>query len=175
MSILRILMATALIFAPSAAFADAFTVFQVQGTFMNGRSLSGTLTLDTTTGKFTSDSFQSPDSYAPPLPSLQGFNADGYYVTLMVSNDTVPYGSTFLYLTLPTLPSAGQTLSINAPDSNYEDVSGLYGQYRTIYYLTTGEISPLAVSTITPEPSSFMFLSTGLIAVGAAFRRRLCC
>lgn len=190
---LRMLFAAAATLVPTAAFADALSLFQVQGTFLNGYTLNGTLTLDTTTGIFSDASL---GVYRTNLSLLATYAAnsqnfyDGTY--LLQFFDFKDQGqnilSSILYLTLPTIPSVGQTLqicSITTPcvvpqyavdfESYDVTVTGDFGQYRQNNGLSTGQITPAVAATVTPEPSSFLLLGTALIAMGGFFRRQLCC
>lgn len=152
--------------------AKADTVFNLtNGTFQSGATIQGTININTTTGQFTSANLT-------------------YQLGSMISVFNGPFanwGETFDmmqffgYLYDP----AGDLFLIDLPVSwiiNYKggpicSNASLCNDYFGFYQSASGDVDPsasgiLVPAVVTPEPSSFLLLSTGVSAALALGRRR---
>ncbi len=164
---------------PRAPAPDVYTVFHPAGTFDNGFTLSGTLTLDDTATLFTASTlsagifgFDTVVGQACDFPTASdcaltlGSGAGGPELNLvfaLVSFNIGGRGSVFG--------------SIDDPANGY--VSDIYINAQDTIQLVYGGTSdtqlgipPTAAPTPTPEPSTLLFLSTGLLGAAGAIRRR---
>jgi hypothetical protein len=175
-----------LILASFAAFSDqargdVITTYNVTGTFEDGASLSGTVTIDTTTAVATSMNLQIPS------PVLGDLNLDSTPTSYVFS--TFHISSSYDVIKILLEPTSGISdfgqLEVAAPgfvwpsgaipliNSSDEDVAGdstAYGLFNFTFgigneyvsYLTSGELDPIN----TPEPATLTMLASGLVAFG---------
>jgi len=169
--------------------ADQITTYNVTGTFEDGASLSGTVTIDTTTAVATSMNLQIP---SPVLGNLNLDSTPSSYV--FATSDISSSYDVIKILLEPTsgVSNFGQ-LEVAAPgfvwpsgpipliNSSNEDVAGdvtAYGLFSftfgvgNLYVspLTSGELTPIN----TPEPASITLLVSGFLTAGGfgLYRRR---
>lgn len=178
----RLLTISAMLAAGLAAHAD--TVFSLQGTFSNGATLGGNITLNsgstafsainaTVTGgggtslQFTRILYQSPSSIGSPaqhniyvLDSLQG-------------NISPEYPSLDLLIDVPTLAGYNGSLLCTACAGNVatEVTYDGFNFNTTSFDLTSGSVVPQTIS-VTPEPSSILLLGTGLLGIAGVVHKR---
>jgi hypothetical protein len=157
--------------ATLAAHADNIVTFDASGVFQSGSTLSGTLTLDSTTGIFTAvDLFvSSPDTLAfNAVAQLCSYPVAG--ICTIQSGNGSAYQPPVLVLDVIATSLIGYT-----GGSIGSETSPDFGYSSNIYFgagipddsLTSGRL------TTTPEPSSIALLGTGLLALGGFARRRL--
>jgi hypothetical protein len=180
-----------LILASFAAFtdqskADVITTYNVTGSFEDGASLSGTVTIDTTTADATSMNL----SIASPYLGTLAFNSTSptYFfnsVDLPTSPDSIktllelePYPYDFAQLSVyaPNYvwPSGSIPLiDLNTMQSGNESAYGIFSpEYGNLYLarLVSGELNPVS----TPEPASITLMASSCLAFGGfgLYRRR---
>jgi hypothetical protein len=161
--------------------ADIVTTYNVNGTFADGATLSGTVTIDTTTAVATSMNLQIP---SPVLGNLNLDSTPSSYV--FATSDISSSYDVIKILLEPTsgVSNFGQ-LEVAAPgfvwpsgpipliNSSNEDVAGdvtAYGRFSfqfgvgNLYVspLTSGELTPIN----TPEPATLTMLASGFVAFG---------
>ncbi len=161
---------------PSVALADTSSVFNINGLLDQG-TISGTLSIDPTTGTVTGENFVA-DGYAFTNAdlSLQGiYDVDQgeqpvYYATLL-NPDDIAFKFFFTDATLIGY-QGGLLCTSNDPCQGSE--ASFFGIGNGQDFLNTGSLQ-LAVApstSVTPEPSAFLLLGTGLLAGTEAVRRR---
>jgi hypothetical protein len=180
--------------AAAQAKADIITTYNVSGTYQDGATVSGTLTMDTTTATATAidvhvtnpgfpatygpfDFVSSPTTFVFNTTDLSSPPAD--VVKVLIEPD--PSISNFLQLdvvapgfTWPTGVIPLSTITFAGPgyDSAYGVFDFTFG-VGNLYEsdLVSGELTPIN----TPEPASLTLLASGFVAVGGfgLFRRRL--
>jgi len=180
---------TASLFAVSlAAHADTIVVFDASGQFhVDLATLSGTVTVDTTTGVVTAvDLFVSaPDDYTFNGIYQQSCTLGSSSDTCFVTFDT--NGTNFATYPILNLVMAVNTFvgydgglgtgqaPLNGSSSDLEWVAGSISG-TDLEKLQMGSLTPEPPSTLasasTPEPSSFILLGTGALGLMNLSRRR---
>jgi hypothetical protein len=163
-----LLMLTAMLVGPClfVASADTITTFNVTGTFSNGATLAGTITINTTFGTITG-------------ASLVAGASEFSFADLVISMPfAFPFGHEFLaqFVTSPFVASPG-SLSLFIPGDSLIGYTGgalcsnsvpcLESSGGVGASLTSGSLSVAAV----PEPSELILLSAGLIGLGFVARK----
>lgn len=183
MHLKAILVAATLMTSAGLMHADTINVFNLAGTTSSG-TLSGTVTLNATTGKFTAASISyfytatlGSGTYTFSGSPLSSTSGTGYS-----SNDfagTGPATGFDIDLSLPTVNlmgySGGALCSTTRPCgtqvSAFEvtltgtDLSQVIGGTLTL-------ASQTGAPAVTPEPSSLLLLGTGVLGVASVMRKR---
>jgi hypothetical protein len=160
----------------SMANADTIQIFDASGTFVDGASLSGTVTIDTTNGIVTASTLavSAPDTLAFDFVQFQQSNVSGIWE---LTFGTTAAGLPNLNIGIATTGSAdpligytgGSVASINSPVMG--GVSDIFYSSATQVSLTSGSFT---LPTATPEPTTLALLILGgaPLAFFGARRRR---
>lgn len=161
---LRFLLAPVLLASALAAHASTIAVFDASGTFQDGSVLSGTLTINTTTGVITAVDLiiGSPVSSTQTIVAAQIQNLYGvgqYGVNARNADSTLDFDFGIVDGTSLVGYTGGAITSSN-----------LFNKVTHMAFdpITNGTLTPAAA----PEPSSLVLLGTGLLGVCGALRRR---
>ena len=171
-----IAVASAIVFASSfSAKADTVSVFKTTGTFSNSSTLTGTLTIDITSGSVLAGDLVSSDLGALlSSPAIQGYNATyGAYDVGFNSPGSSTLGA-ILVLNSGTLVgfTGGPLSSLMQPSPN-NYVSALLDSSSTgVYSLTSGSLTADSAVSDAPEPDTWVLLLAGIGAIGIWLRRR---
>lgn len=158
--------------------ADVVTTFNVNGTWDNGfgtgsdGSLTGTVTIDVTTGVVTDIDVVETTTAASALGvSSNTFNGVGAE-NPVGSEYIVESGSINLFteLVFPTASLIGYTGGDLCSFQNQCDNLTIYAVGVSGPFLESGTVTPA-----TPEPGSLALLGTGVLGFAGVLRRRKCC
>lgn len=151
--------------AGCVAHADTFQTFQFSITFEPSGGVAGQLVLDTTTDEFTSIGDLSgnlPTGSSYTIAS-QGFSNGDYSV------DALGTGYP-LTIVLPVTTLVGYNGSVVCTESLGPDC---FSSSTLIFPAISGSLTPLASTTVTPEPSSIALLGTGMLGIAGLVRKRI--
>jgi hypothetical protein len=177
----RLLSAAALILLAAstlALHADTFSTFNIDGTLSGGGSFSGTVLLDSTTGLFTGADFTVLSIGGPynfvSAPAGQNVISTDTFVTFRQTG-----GLDLFALNLPEASligyMGGTLCSLDQPclgPSGLIYVSSPYGLDGSGPVAIAGTLTLASPTAVTPEPSSFVLLCTGVLGLAGATRRR---
>jgi hypothetical protein len=144
-----------------SARADVTELFDLLGTFDNGSTLSGTVTIDVTGGSATAI-----DAVA------DGF---GFHKIITQSQD----GGTYLVAAAPASGAAAHLFLVLSVGSLVDYGGGLLSRFTRVdddvgpgstTYITSGSATP--IGSPVPEPSSWALLIVGFMGVGLFTTRR---
>jgi len=153
--------------SPRAVLADSVVQFAASGTFSNGTTLGGYITIDTTTGTITSDLTWSSDSNpftqilavasgSPTTTLVEISDGFGGEIDLVIPSTLTDYagGSLCAVSGSPAgCPPTNVTLAVS-------QASNALGQG---FNLDAGQLTPS--TTAVPEPASLLLLGTGLLSL----------
>ena len=155
--------------------ADTISIFNLAGVTTTGSTLSGTVTLNVTTGRFTDSSIKAlynGTTYTYSGAPISTTSGTGYS-----SIDFAGTGATALYdfdLILPTASLIGYTGG--ALCSTSSTCGGRVSAVEVTLtgsdtaQVTSGTLTPAAA--VTPEPSGLVLLGTGVLATTTLLRKR---
>ena len=163
-----LLLLWALSLTTTAAYADTIKNFYYEGTFASTGTLSGTITIDTTTGVVTDASpflignISYPNTVVPP----EVLTFPGETVISFGWETNLAFLQVNLALPVTTLVGyTGSLLCIEARPCPSGDVSNISHEL-SVDFLTSGSISQV------PEPSTLAMLAPGVVTLAGTVRRR---
>lgn len=168
MRLLLFVTATVMMSTNVAARADTFNTFQFQLIFQHGQSATGQVTLDTTTDEFTS----LEGVYDVGTGPLNGISSQGVYKGSYYFISTIAPNN-YLEVFLPVTNLIGYTGSaVCSGFSNSPGCSSFGYIIADAYSSEGGSLTPVLATAVTPEPSSFAFLGTGMLGIAGVVRKR---
>ncbi len=167
--------------AAAPARADIITTFTAEGTFVDGATLGGTLTIDTTIGMVTAANLMVGAPYSLTLATVQNQTDPPppptyYFVTVGATAAGFPYIDLIFPVSSLVAYAGGELLSTTT--FGQPGVGG--GGYSALYTLigTTPQVDDLSTGSLSvavPEPNTLLVACMGgvcAIAYGVAKKRR---
>jgi hypothetical protein len=174
--------------AVSASFAHATPIlFDLTGVNTSAGSLTGTVTIDSITGRVTAADITFNDAAAGNLVftnigfenSYNGLSQD--YIT-GASNSPLNYGGQIaLYFDTANLGSGDLSICLagglcgTRNDNGSSTVQVYVNGYGGPFNITSGSLDPASqvqLPAVTPEPSSLLLLGSGILGLAGVARRR---
>lgn len=166
MRLLAFVASAVVICAGCVAHADTFQTFQFSISFEPSGGVAGQIVLDTTTDQFTSIggfSGSLPTGNSFYTIASQGVSNGDYAVEAL--------GSAYpLTIVLPVTTLAGYNGSVVCTETLG---SGCFASSTLLFPAISGSLTPLASTSVTPEPSSIALLGTGMLGVAGVVCKRL--
>lgn len=169
------LLALAILLCASGAYAQ--TVFNVSGSFIDGPTLGGTITINTATGVVTAVNLTLSAPYAGAYTVIDSQGWNGTYFGIPVSTAANPTGLPQINLLLPpsTLVGyAGGTVCSNSVPCTHIS-SGFFPSVGVTFTLNSATLSPGSGSPppSTPAPPTWILaaIAVALAAFTALLRR----
>ena len=182
----RLTLAAVFLCFTMSAFADSFTTFNINGTFTDGTTLSGTVTIDTTAGHitaaniwysgdgqwYTSLGSQGPYDVPPtPVAYTAFIGLAGSYSEFGLSFTGTSALDSLVGYTGGNLCSQASPCSI--PGESGNGVSDWFNGTRTVLLQSGSMTASAATGASVPEPSSLLLFVGGLGAAAGMCRQRM--
>jgi hypothetical protein len=162
-----ILVLAAVLVGPGLMTASADTIFNFTGTFQDGATLGGSLTINTATGAIDGiDMTIGASTFTFEQGTLVTIGGESFIQLTTTVNPSFPILDVFFPVS-SLVGYAGGQLCISPVSGDCSNPTQ-YGSNGTVAYLTQGSSS---TSSNVPEPSSLLLLTGGLVGLGLLSRK----